>query len=114
MWHQKFSDNLRDMGFWPCYADFDLWMRYRGDYYEYIAVMVDDLPIFSKYSHGIIEPIQDIWKYELKEVGEPECYSGADIDFDEEHKCWTMSNKTCINSVCDQIEKLLKIKLNNY
>ena len=27
MWHQKFSDNLRDLGFCPCYEDFDLWMR---------------------------------------------------------------------------------------
>ena len=60
-WHQKFSDNLRDMGFRPCHADSDLWMRDRGDHYEYIAAIVDDLLIF--------EPLQKIWGYTLKGVG---------------------------------------------
>ena len=27
MWHQKFSDNLRNMGLKQCKADHDLWMR---------------------------------------------------------------------------------------
>ena len=79
MGHQKFSDNLRDMGFLPCYGDLDLWMRYQGDYYEYIAAMVDDILIFRKYPHVIIEPLQDIWNYKLKVVGDPEYYSGAYI-----------------------------------
>ncbi len=61
MWHQKFSDSLRDMGFRPCHADSDLWMRDRGDHYEYIAAIVDDLLIF--------EPLQKIWGYTLKGVG---------------------------------------------
>ena len=34
MWHHKFFENIRDMGFHPCYADFDLWIRDRGNYYE--------------------------------------------------------------------------------
>jgi len=42
MWHQKLSDNRRDMWFRPCHADFDLCMRDRGDHFEYIAVKVDD------------------------------------------------------------------------
>jgi len=60
MWHLKFSDYLRGRGFRLCYADFDLWMRHRGDHYEYIAVMVDDLLIFSKEPLSIIEPLQKI------------------------------------------------------
>ena len=27
IWQEKLSDNLRDMGFWPCYADFDICVR---------------------------------------------------------------------------------------
>jgi len=37
-----------DLGFRPCYADTGLGMRYRGDHYEFIKIMVDDLLIFSK------------------------------------------------------------------
>ena len=82
MWHQKLSENLRDMRFCPCYAEFDLWMIDRGDYYEYIDVMMDDILIFRNYPYGIIGPLQDIWKCGLKWVGEPEYYIGADIEFD--------------------------------
>lgn len=113
MWHQKLSDNLRDMGFRPCHADFDLWMRDRGDHYEYIAVMVDDLLIFSKEPLLIIEPLQKIWGYSLKGVGSPEYYSGADIEWDKERQCWTLGAKTYIKSVCDRIEKLLETPLKN-
>ena len=42
------ADNLRGMGFRPCKADPNLWMRRKADYYEYVAVMVDDLLVFSQ------------------------------------------------------------------
>ena len=90
MWHQKFSDNLRDMGFRPCHVDFDLWMRDRGDHYEYIAVMVDDHLIFSKEPLSIIEPLQKIWSCTLKGVETPENNSGADIEWDKCCQCWTL------------------------
>ena len=44
----KLADNLRSMGFRPCKADPNLWMRRKADYYEYVAVMVDDLLVFSQ------------------------------------------------------------------
>jgi len=113
MWRQKFSDNLRDMGFRPCHADFDLWMRDRGVRYAYIAVMVDDLLIFSKEPLSIIEPLQKIWGYALKGVGTTEYYNGADIEWDKGHQCWTLGTKTYIKSVCDRIEKLLETPLKN-
>ena len=42
------ADNLRGMGFRLCKADPNLWMRRKADYYEYVAVMVDDLLVFSQ------------------------------------------------------------------
>ena len=47
-WHEQFSDVLHKMGFTPSKAECDIWMRDQGDYYEYIAVYVDDLLIASK------------------------------------------------------------------
>ena len=43
MWHMKFAKNLRNLGFFPCEVDHDLWMRDRGNHWEYVAVIVDDL-----------------------------------------------------------------------
>ena len=36
------------MGFTPCRAEPDIWMRRNGNVYKYIAVYVDDLAIAAK------------------------------------------------------------------
>jgi len=47
-WHQKLADNLFAMGFLPSKADYNLWIRDRGDHYDYVAVIVDDLLILRR------------------------------------------------------------------
>ena len=47
-WHDKFADCLRDLGFHPCKAEPDIWMREKDGTYEYVAVYVDDLAIVMK------------------------------------------------------------------
>ena len=74
--HDNLSATLRKMKFIPSKADHDLWMRKRGDHYEYIATYVDDLLVFSKTPMDIIDTIRDT--YELKGVGAPEYYLGSD------------------------------------
>ena len=114
MWHQKLADCLRNMGFIPCKADHDLWIRDRGDHYEYVAVIVDDLLIFSQQPNLILEPLQKIYNFELKGVGSPEYYSGADVEFDKNIGLWKWSAKTYIKNVCTRLEKLLEVTLKNY
>lgn len=95
-WHEKFADNLRSLGFKPSKADSDLWLRYnkeRGEY-DMIAIFVDDILVFSKHPEEIIEPLKNKFKYELKGVGVPEYYNGADIQLCQETKCWEFSAKT--------------------
>ena len=46
-WHEKLSVCLREMGFEPCKAEPDIWMRRKGDLCEYVGVYVDDLAIVS-------------------------------------------------------------------
>jgi hypothetical protein len=36
------------MGFFPCKAEPDIWMRRVNDHYEHIAMYVDDLAVSSK------------------------------------------------------------------
>ena len=47
------------MGFIPSKAYYDLWMRKKGDHYEYIATWVDDLLVFSKKPMEIIKKIRN-------------------------------------------------------
>jgi Reverse transcriptase (RNA-dependent DNA polymerase) len=44
-WHDRFTDCIRGLGFFPCKAEPDIWMRKNSSIYEYVAVYVDDLAI---------------------------------------------------------------------
>ena len=114
MWHRKLAENLRDMGFRPSKADYDLWMRQRQYHWEYVAVIVDHLLVYSKEHTTIIEPLKKVYQYGLKGVGTPEYYNGADMTYDTEFKCWTISVKTYVKNVYDRISKLLEVVLKNH
>ena len=103
-WHEKFADNLRSMGFKPSKADNDLWIMYdeENKTYQMIAVFADDILVFSKNPKNVIEPLKTIFKYELKGVGEPEYYNGADIQL-VKYQC-EFSARTYIKNICDKIE----------
>jgi Reverse transcriptase (RNA-dependent DNA polymerase) len=47
-WHDQFADCIRELGFFPCKAEPDIWMRKNGNIYKYIAVYVDDVAIAMK------------------------------------------------------------------
>ena len=47
------------------------------DHYEYIAVITDDLLLFTNNPEGILEPLRRLFVYELKGVGIPEYYNGG-------------------------------------
>jgi len=113
-WHAKLADNLCDMGFRPSKADYNLWIRQMEDHYEYVAVIVDDLLIMSKSPETITGTLSELFGYELKGLGTPEYYSGADMEYIPETDSWAMSAKTYINSISEKIEKLLEVKLKNY
>ena len=52
-WSERLHDALIDMGFFKSRAGHDIWMRDKGDHYEYVAVYVDDLLIASKNAAAI-------------------------------------------------------------
>ncbi len=93
--HEVLSDVLRDMGFSPCTAEPDIWMRAMNpdgtvmsdqekkeedpaftfdgitrpifdEYYEYIATYVDDLTIGSKNPQAILDYLTNKAKFKLK------------------------------------------------
>jgi len=111
--HEVLSDVIREMGFHPCPAEPDIWMRamnsdgtimttdqiknedpaytYDGvtlpifeGYYEYIATYVDDLTIGSKNPQAIISYLQDVAKFKLKGTEPIKYLLGCDYWRDED------------------------------
>ncbi len=56
-WHDCFPKCLHEMGFTPSKAKPDIWMQHDGNYYEYIAVYVDDLATASMDPKGITDTL---------------------------------------------------------
>jgi hypothetical protein len=57
-WHDRLFDCLREMRFFPCKAEPDIWMRACKDKYEYIAVYVDDLAIAMVDPKAFVESLK--------------------------------------------------------
>jgi hypothetical protein len=89
-WHERFSPCLRDMGFFPCKAEPDIWMRRVDDHYEYITTYVDDLAISSKDPKAITNTLMNKYKFKLKGTGEIEYHLGMSF-------CRNDRNELCIS-----------------
>ena len=59
-YHEFFADTMHDMGFFPSKADPDVWMRKNGDFYDYVAVYVDDLVVAAKKAQTVLDTLQHL------------------------------------------------------
>ncbi len=78
-WHDRFSDCLRDLGFRPCKAEPDIWLRRNGDIYEYVAVYVDDLAFAMKDPQKFVNILMNKYRFKLKGTGTITFHLGMDI-----------------------------------
>jgi Reverse transcriptase (RNA-dependent DNA polymerase) len=53
-WHDRFSQCVSELGFFPCKSETDIWIRRNGDLYKYVAVYVDDLAIAMKKPRNLL------------------------------------------------------------
>ena len=97
------------MGFFPSYADPDVWMRAPPDPfapYKYIVVYVDNLFIAMKDPLAFFQEIQtDPWNYKLKGVGPPRYHVGADF-FRDSDDTLCMGTQTYAKRLLSNFEKL--------
>jgi hypothetical protein len=98
-WHDRFSDCMRDLGFFPCKADSDVWMRPNGEEYEYVAVYVDDLAIAMKDPQAFVNALTKRYNFKLKGTGPIQFHLGMDFYRDKDGTLCIASKK--------YIEKLL-------
>jgi hypothetical protein len=72
------------MGFTPCRADNDVWMRplftLNGEpYYEYIFVYMDDIMVISHLPRPILDKLNTYFLLKPDSIGQPNLYLGASI-----------------------------------
>jgi Reverse transcriptase (RNA-dependent DNA polymerase) len=65
-WHEQLADCLRDLGFQPCVAESDMWLRANHNVYKYIGIYVDDLAIVAKDPQSITDKLTNYYKFKLK------------------------------------------------
>ena len=84
-YHERFAGTMCDMGFQPCPADPDVWMRDAGEVYEYLVVYVDDLIAVMKNPKAFFDELQrSPHNYTLKGLTEPRYHLGADYFRDKD------------------------------
>ena len=115
-WHSKFADDISDMGFVPTRADPDLWIKEntKENCYEYLAVFVDDIIVFAVNPMEIFDTLKKKYKYEFKDISEPEFYNGADIYQDENTAQTCISARTYLKNIIPKIEETTSTTLKNY
>ncbi|WP_371068239.1 reverse transcriptase domain-containing protein, partial [Salmonella enterica] len=67
--HDRLADTLRELGFFPCKNEPDLWMRDMGEHYEYVCVYVDDLLVIMQQPDEFFKVLIEVYGYKLKGVG---------------------------------------------
>ena len=109
-YHSVASAVLRKMGFTPTKVDANLWMRRKGDHYEYIAIYVDDLLAWGRNPIEIIQEVQKSFK--LQGIGFPDYYLGADVNSVNEARLKAkgvilgLSAKTYITNALEKLQSL--------
>jgi Reverse transcriptase (RNA-dependent DNA polymerase) len=92
-WHDRFADCIREIGFFPCKAETDIWMRKKGNLYEYIAVYVDDLAIAMKDPKELTDILEKQHQLKLKGTGPITFHLGMDFTRDDDNTLCILPTK---------------------
>ena len=110
-YHETCSAVLRKLGFKPTKIDADLYIRKKGDHYEYLATYVDDILAWGKEPLKIIKEVEKSFK--LRDIGFPDYYLGADVNPVEEPRLreegfmFGMSAKSYISGALKRLGDML-------
>lgn len=104
-WHDRFADCLRELGFTPCKAEPDIWMRKdkTGKRYEYVATYVDDLTLALADPEEFVKTLQERYGFKLKGTGEISFHLG--MDFYRENGVLCLAPKKYIEKLIDNYKR---------
>ena len=83
-WSDFFGKLLKEMGYTPCVADPDVWMKPQVNkegysYWSYMLVYVDDCLAVHHDPGPVMEELKSRYKLKNDTYGEPERYLGANV-----------------------------------
>ena len=113
-WRAHLAESMSDIGYDPCEADPDVWMKSNTDgkgrdYYEYVLIYVDDVLAISHEPNVIMNALTKL--YRLKEPPEaPARYLGANMgkyEFADGGKAWYQSSDDYIKAAVKNVDKQL-------
>ena len=110
------SDCMRTLGYSPCQADADLWMRAetRSDgteYYSYILLYVDDVLAIHEEATGLLKRVDYYFKMKKGSIGDPNIYLGArlrPVTLENGVVAWAMSPSKYVQEAVANVEAHLK------
>ena len=79
------ADCMRELGYRPCRADPDLWIKPEirpedgFEYYAYALLYVDDILIVNHDGEGALKTIHKYFPMKAESMGDPEYYLGAKV-----------------------------------
>ena len=117
-------DCMRHIGFEPCRADPDMWMRVSKmdngvEYYEYSLLYVDDCLMISQHPEQALKQIGKYFPLKKGSVGPPSLYLGAKIskvDLPNGVSAWAWSASKYVQEAVRNLETILEkrgVKLRN-
>ena len=109
------SDCMHHLGFKPCLADPDLWMKatVRPDgfeYYAYVLLYVDDVMVIHHDALSILSRLDKYFKMKPGSVGDPTMYLGATLkkmQLENGKVAWANSPAKYVWSSCENVERYL-------
>jgi Reverse transcriptase (RNA-dependent DNA polymerase) len=97
------------MGFKPCKAEPDIWMRKKGNLYEYIGSYVDDLAIAAQNPKEIIDELEKRHSFKLKGTGPITFHLGCDFYRDSDNVL-CMQPRKYIEKMIETYERLFGMR----
>ena len=112
-WHELLAGVLRDMGFFPCRANPDVWLRKMIDHYEYVGTYADNLQVASKQPQLLIDILRKKYKFTIKEAGEITFHLGCDF-FRDAHGVLCFAPRKYIGQLLDSYYQMFGVKAKPY
>jgi len=114
------ADCMRKLGFNPCLADPDLWLKKSFNpatkrcYYSYVLIYVDDILCIHHDAMLILNQIGKYFKLKPGSVGDPDMYLGAklrEVEVANGNRAWSLSSSKYVQEAVRNCELHLKDKL---
>ena len=110
------ADCMRHMGFKPCLADPDLWMKAcekedGTEYWAYVLLYVDDVMVIHHDAMSILTRLDKYFKLKPGSIGDPKMYLGTTLKkmrLENGVTAWASSPAKYVYASVENVEKYIK------